>query len=262
MNNYIIFGMKKTKKELYNFIKDLMTEQEFEDKIQQRFKEFNKLLDLDTIAYLIVDESGRNQEAVKKIVDLKTDSEYTIIGTVTKIYETRNFKKKNGKKGKVVNLEIKDDTSICRLVLWNKDVERIKNKKITSGSRLKIINGYTKKGYSGLEINLGRWGLLEVLSSKDIDSKNLLHANEIEGTLVKKEATRVFFKDDGEVGFVTHINIKKDSLEKKIILWDSKVKEIQKYTIGDQLLFKDVTIKQNNGDEEIHANNNTIITGI
>lgn len=253
--------MYKTKKDLYKFVRDLMTKQEFEDEIKRRSKEFNRLLDEDTIAFLIVDELGKNLEAINKIVDLKPDSEYTIFGTVINVYESRIFKRKNGRNGKVVNMDIQDDTGICRLVLWDKDVERVNNKEIIKGSKIKIINGYTKQGYSGLEINLGRWGLLDIISTNQTDSTNLPFSNVIKGILVKKEPTRVFFKDNGDVGFVTNIKIKKDNEEKKIILWDTKVKEIQQYIIGDQLLLKDVTIRQNNGEEEIHANNNTIIKG-
>ncbi len=253
--------MHKTKNDLYKLIKDLITKQEFESKIKKNCEEFEGLLDEETIALFIVDELGRNEKVISKIADIKPNSEYTVIGKVKNVYDSRKFKRKNGKSGKVINLDISDETGSCRLVLWNKDVELVNNKDISEGSIVKIINGYTKDGYSGVEINLGRWGLLEVEPNEQISDKihPQLNSNEIKGKLVHKNPTKVFFKNNGEVGFVTTIKIKEENEEKQITLWDSRVKEVQKFAIGDNLSVENLTIKQNNGIKEIHANSNSKI---
>jgi replication factor A1 len=253
--------MHKTKNELYNLIRDIKSKEEFENDIKKRFEEFEKLLDEETIALLIVDELGRNKKVISKIADIKPNFEYTVVGQVKNVYESRKFKRKNGKPGKVINLDISDETGSCRLVLWNNDVEIVKNKDIVKGSIIKIINGYTKEGYSGVEINLGRWGLLELESSDQIQTifDTQANTNEISGELTHKNPTKVFFKDTGDVGFVTTIKINGENEEKNITLWDEKVKEIQKFKIGNKILIKDVTIKQNNGIKEIHANSNSEI---
>ncbi len=253
--------MHKTKNELYELIKDLKTKKEFEEEIKKRFQECEELFDEDTIALFIVDELGRNKQVIKKIADIQPDLDCTVVGKVTNIYESKNFKRKNGRTGKVSNLDISDDTGTCRLVLWNKDVEQVKNKDIVRGTIVKIINGYTKNGYSGLEINLGRWGLLEVEPNDQLAINKLqsVSSDDIEGILSHRESTRAFFKDNGEFGFVTTIKIKEKNEEKQIIVWDAKVKEIQKFKIGEQVLIKNITIKQNNGTEEIHVNDNSTI---
>ena len=140
--------MHKTKGELYELIKDLKTKREFEEEINDRFKKCDGLFDEDTIALFIVDELGKNKHTVSKIADLKPDSEYTVVGKIINIYDSKTFKRKNGTSGKVINLDISDDTGTCRLVLWNKDVDQVKNKDIKKGTTVKIINGYTKNGYS------------------------------------------------------------------------------------------------------------------
>ncbi len=253
--------MHKAKNDLYRLIKDIITKQEFENKIKKHCEEFDGLLDEETIALLIVDELGQNRKVISKIADLKPNSEYTVIGMVKNVYDSRKFKRKNGKSGKVINLDISDDTGSCRLVLWNNDVELVKNKDISEGSIVKIINGYTKDGYSGVEINLGRWGLLEVESNEQMTDKidSQLNSNEIKGKLIYRNPTKVFFKDNGDVGFVTTIKIEEENEEKQITLWDCKVKEIQKFAIGDKLSVENVTIRQNNGIKEIHANSNSKI---
>jgi replication factor A1 len=247
--------MHKTKTELIELIADLKTKKDFEKEIKKRYKNYDELIDQDTIALLIVDELGRNKQSITKIVDLAPDGDYTVAGKVLSISDSKTFKRKNGTPGKVINLEITDDTGTCRLVLWNGDIDHIKNKEIQLGTIVKIINGYTKLGYTGgMEINLGRWGLLEVeptdiLSQTEQQKRN---GDEISGILVHKEATKAFFKDDGEFGFVTTITIKEHNTKKEVKLWDHCVKEIQPYKIGDTLTLKNIIKKWENGKTEFH----------
>ena len=86
--------MHNSKEELYELIKDLITKKEFEKEINKRFIECDKLLNEETIALLIVDEFGRNAQVVAKISDLNPNSDYTIIGKITSIYDSKTFKRK------------------------------------------------------------------------------------------------------------------------------------------------------------------------
>ena len=254
--------MHKTKTELIELIADLTTKKDFEKEIKKRYKNYDELIDQDTIALLIVDELGRNKQSITKIIDLAPDGDYTVVGKVQSISDSKTFKRKNGTPGKVINLEISDDTGVCRLVLWNGDIEHIKNKEIQLGTTVKIINGYTKLGYTGgIEINLGRWGLLEVEPTDVTSQKELpkYDTDEITGVLVRKESTKAFFKNDGEFGFVTTITIKDHNTIKEITLWDQSVKDIQAYKIGETLTLKNITKKCGNGKTEFHINENSSI---
>jgi replication factor A1 len=245
--------MHKTKTELLESIADLKTKKDIEKEINTRYKKYDELIDKDTIAYLIVDELGRNTNSVTPISNLAVDGDYTVIGKVLSISDPKTFIRKNGNPGKVVNLEIADETATCRLVLWNGDIKSIKNKEIQPGTHLKIINGYTKQGYQGgLEINLGRWGLLEI-EPQESSSQEKQCVDHLTGTLVHKEATKAFFKDDGEFGFVTTITIQENNMKKDIILWDRNVKDIQTYRIGETITLKNVMTKWSNGKTEFHV---------
>lgn len=254
--------MHKTKAELHGLIADLKTKKDFEKEINTRYKTFGELLDKDTIAYLIVDELGRNKQSVTKIAHLTPDGDYTVVGKVLNISDSKSFKRKNGTPGKVINLDIADDTGACQLVLWNGDTGHIKNKEIRPGSIIKIINGYTKQGYrGGIEINLGRWGLLEIESQQNesYQEPQKPSTEEITGVLIHKELTKAFFKDDGEFGFVTTITIREQNMTKEIKLWDQCVKDIQSYKIGEHIILKNVTKKWDNGKTEFHVSEKSSI---
>lgn len=254
--------MHKTKNQLYETIKDLKTKKDFEEEINKKSKEYDDLLDEDTIALLIVDELGRNKQTMSKIVDLKPGTDCTVSGRVTDIGESRSFKRKNGSSGTVVNLEIIDDTGTCKLVLWDGDVKLVKDKTIQKDTNIKIINGYIKDGFNGLEVNVGRWGLLEIEPedmSKFNNESPLHDKKEIKGTLIETNPTHAFFKDNGEIGFVTNIKIKKEDTVKQLTLWDEKVKEIQSFKVGDIITIDNINIKNNNGKTEIHVNSKSTI---
>jgi len=250
--------MHKTKTELLELIADIKSKKEFEKEINRKYKIYDELIDKDTITFLIVDELGRNTQSITKIADLAPNGDYTVVGRVLSISDSKTFKRKNGSSGKVINLEITDETATCPLVLWNGDIDSIKNKEIQQGTWIKIINGYTKTGYTGgIEIHLGRWGLLEVEpidASQMHQRKNL--SDEITGVLILKEPTKAFFKDDGEFGFVTTITIKEHNIKKELILWDRNVKDIQTCHIGEMITLKNVTKKWTNGKTEFHVTQN------
>jgi len=251
--------MQNTKDHLYDLIKDLKTKQEFEKEIKTKSIEFDNLIDENVVALLIVDELGRNTQTISKISELKSSSESTIVGQIRNIQDTRKFNRKNGTKGKVVNLEIEDDSGFCGLVLWDKDVELVKTKKIKIGTKVKVINGYVKDGFKGLEINIGRWGLLEI-EPKDIQLKEKTYdEKKINGKIIEIIPTHAFFKDNGEFGFVTKIKLKAKDEIREITIWDDKVKEIQKFKKGDTIKIINYNIKQISNKTEIHLNGKAVI---
>jgi len=252
--------MQKSVDQLYNKIKDITSKEEFLKEIENKKLEFDNLLDEKLIALLIVDELGQNENSILKIKDIQPGYETSIIGKITNISEPKTFNRKNGSIGEVVNLEISDETSKCRLALWDKDVKLVKNNTLSIGTNVKVINGYVKQGFNGVEINIGRWGLIETIDENIPRIEN--HVDIIQGVIVEIQPSRAFFKDNGEFGFVTNIKIKTNEETKSLTLWDNKVKEIQKYKVGDKIKINNLTIKNNNGKDEIHLNGNGKINNL
>jgi replication factor A1 len=251
--------MHKTKDQLYELIKDLKTREEFDKEIKNIQKQYDSLLDDDTTALLIVDELGRNKHNILKLNEMESGSECTVFGEITNISTEKIFNRKNGSKGRVINLEIKDDTTKRNLALWDKDVDLVKKKQIKIGTKLKIVNGYVKDGFSGLELNVGRWGVIEIEPDDIPEFKNEIDDETLTGILKEIEPTRAFFRDTGEFGFVTNIKIQTGKKVEKITVWDEKVKEIQKLKPGDKIEITNYTTKENNDHKELYINNKTII---
>lgn len=240
--------------EFYEKVKDIKTREEFLEEINKIKRDCDDLLDDEAAALLLIDMLGRNKENVFKIKDLEPGMECTIFGEVVEIGEIREFDRKNTTNGRVINLKIRDETGSCRLVLWHKDVDLIKNKAIDLGSKVKIINGYVKEGFNGIEINVGRWGMIEILEDKDTKT--------IQGEVVEIEETRAFFREDGNFGFVKSIVLKDNEGRKSITAWDEKVKDLQKLRKGDLVKIENVNVKQRNGKVEYHLSSRSLISKV
>jgi len=64
----------------------------------------------------------------------------------------------SGGEGRVADCQIKDDSGQMKLTLWNEEIDRVK-----VGSKIRITNGYTKSFRGEVNLNVGRYGKLEVL---------------------------------------------------------------------------------------------------
>jgi replication factor A1 len=255
--------MQQSKDELYGEVQDLLSKAEFEEEIEKRKKEYNDLLDTDTIALLLVDEKGRNKKNQCSIEDLHPGLECTVSGTITNINDIRKFDRKNGSVGRVINLELTDPTGSCGLVLWDKDVELVENSTIKIGSSVKVVNSYIKNGMTGAEINLGRWGMIEI-DPEDITvqkpyEEKIENINSIRGKIKSIESTRSFIKDNGDFGFVANFIIQNEKGEFEITVWDEKVREIQKFKKGENIEINQIDIRNKNGAKSIHVNGKGII---
>ena len=138
----------------YSLISDLMSRNRFQREIESRRKKYGNLLDDEAIAYLIVDELGRNPGNRMNIADLYDGINATVEATVKKVGEVEMVKSH-----RILRVEIEDSSGKCTLVMWNDEIEKAMEN-MREGEKIKIINGYVRENKYGLQISLGRWGIL------------------------------------------------------------------------------------------------------
>ncbi len=144
----------------YSLVSNLITKENFINEIKKRREKYGNLLTDEAIAYLIVDELDRNPGNKMKIGDLYDGIHATVEAEISKINPVEDVEGKN-KKHKILKVLIKDETGKCQLVLWNEEIDRLAEK-LQEGKKVKIINGYVRENIYGLQISLGKWGLLIV----------------------------------------------------------------------------------------------------
>lgn len=257
--------MVQSKQDLYELISDQLSLEAFEEQIHSRYVANGELLDEETIALLIVDELGKNTHNTLALKDLSPGLECSVIATVSAVEPLRTFQRKNGSNGCFIRLTIADETGCGLLILWNEDTKLITSNVITVGSQVKIVNGYTKKGYGGVEIHVGQWSVIEKLPDSHQRENDIPYAPPasseltISGKIDTIEPTRVFLKDDGTYGFVTTLFLKTTAGMKQLTVWGDQVKQLQDFKLGDHISVSHVDTRVKDGIMEYHINENTTI---
>jgi hypothetical protein len=144
-------------KDLYALVEDLITYDKFLKEIDKRREKYGGLLNDVAIAYIIIDEYGRNLGNAYKIKFLMDGINATVTGEVVEIFEKEKIQSKN-QVLIIKKIKIKDETGTCFVTFWNDDISKLENIKI--GNKIKIVNGFVKENGYGLTLSLGKWGIL------------------------------------------------------------------------------------------------------
>jgi len=163
--------------------------------IEEKQEELSGLVSEEGAAYIVARENGINllkeskrQLKVKNLLSGLKSVE--LVARIVNISELREFEK-NGKKGKVVNLTIGDETGIARLSLWNEETDIVTKGKLHEDDTVRITNGFVLTDNRGnIEVRVGR-GKIEKIQ-ENIEVVAVPKSNELQKFTV---ATRKHIKD-------------------------------------------------------------------
>jgi len=139
-------------------VKDLMTKEEFGSKVEMKSEEWGGLLDERTASMLVLDEMGRLDVPFNKIKDFQDAQEVSVRARVVSISPVRDFVRKTGEAGRVVNVQLDDGSGRCTLVLWDDDVRLVEQNYVRMGRMVRALDCYVRKSNFGLEISRGKFG--------------------------------------------------------------------------------------------------------
>ena len=217
-------------------------------------------------------ETFNGEITIKNLVSGLND--VTITGRVTAIYPVQTFSRNDGTQGKVARLILADETGDLKLVLWDDKTSLAETGEIKQGQILKVLHAYVRESFNGkLELHLGRKGELET-SPKNIDESRYPYTSEpiekigalkpeqrkanVTGWVTRVSQTSEFTRKDGTGGKVRRLQLKDETGETTVVLWNDKVDEFAAVNEGDKLTVVGARIKtQFDGRIEIHVENTT-----
>lgn len=144
----------------YERVKDLLSEEEFDARVEHTLESWGGLIDPAVAARLVLDALGRLEPTFDAIGDLEDGREVTLRATVERVFPSREFLRSDGSRGRVANVGIRDDTGRCLLVLWDADVDLIDRQRLRPGVTLRAVDCYVRRTNFGLEVSRGRYGTL------------------------------------------------------------------------------------------------------
>ncbi len=93
------------------------------------------------------------------ISDLRPSRVATIEATVSELQPAREIETRGGRKTRVRNGRLKDQTGEIALILWGTKVDLVER-----GDRVRVIEGWVKDYQGRPQLSLGRTGKLEKLA--------------------------------------------------------------------------------------------------
>ncbi len=146
----------------YDKVKDRMTREAFDREVDATVGEWGGLLDRDVAAMVVVERHGVSVAQFQAIKDLEEGGEANLRATVVALSPVRTFTRQDGTGGRVVNLDLRDESGFCRMPLWDEDVSRVEKGQIAVGKTVRAIDCYVKRTNFGLEVSRGKFGALIV----------------------------------------------------------------------------------------------------
>ena len=183
----------------YALVDDLITQEEFERRVEDKIGECGDLLDEPTAAMLVVGALGRQHVKVRELSG--KSSLFCFFAKVIDKTEPKEFTRNDGEKGWVATLLVGDETGTTRVVLWDEKAGAALE--LTPGEVLEIIGRHPgkntreiyalalRKATSEITCNVTAGGNGSGLSTEPVD---------LDALLIGADTPRAFTRRDGTTG--------------------------------------------------------------
>jgi replication factor A1 len=239
--------------------------EEFEAAVEDKVEQMGGLADEETAAMLIAHEL--RDEEVNSIADIEPGmDDVKFIAKVTSIGELRTFERDDADdeeaEGKVVNLDVADETGTVRVSFWDRMAEDAVES-LEVGEVLRIA-GRPKEGFNGLEVSANKAEPdpdaevdVQVLDTYRVEDLTLGASDvNLTGKLLDvDDGYRTFSRDDESDGKVANLAIGDPTGRIRVTLWDEKAELVEELSAGTSVEIVDGYVRERDGDLELHVGN-------
>ena len=191
-----------------------------------------------------------------------------ILGVVQSVYPPSEFRRRNGTYGKVMRLELRDDTGQIIAVLWNEKVDELRD--VKKGDHMQIMNARIKERLDGgLELHVENATHIETLTETPPDYELTLALPaqfvkvkelgpgmrdvNILARVVHVGEVREFKRSSSEVGHVSTLVIKDETESVRLNLWEDKATLSEQIRAGDVVLAKGAYTRERLGKIDLNV---------
>lgn len=221
---------KKLKKKVAEALS--ISEEELDEMIKEKIKEFGGILLKDAALMMIAKEHGIDIDkkeveefSIKDIEEGQINVEIT--GIVTDVSDVKTFKRKDGTEGKYRRIVIADKTGTIGMTLWDDLAEM----DIKIGDILKIKRARARKWSDRLELSSTSETKIEKLENYEGELPKIKEVYDIgelspgmtatfEGEVISSLPIKEFKKADGSLGRLKSFIVKDETGSIRVTLWD------------------------------------------
>jgi replication factor A1 len=234
--------------------------EEFREAVESKVEQMGGLADEETAAMLIAHEVDDGE--VNGVADIEPEmDEVKFLAKVTSVGDVRTFERDDDEQpeGRVVNVEVADETGSVRVSLWDEQAEAASDE-LEVGQVLRI-KGRPKDGYNGVEVSVDQ---MEVDDDEEIDvqvqdeyavedlSLGISDVNLV-GEVLSTEAVRTFDRDDGSEGKVSNLVLGDETGRVRVTLWDDQAETALDLDPGEVVEVVDGYVRERDGSLELHV---------
>ena len=183
----------------YALVDDLISQEEFERRVEEKIEECGDLLDEPTAAMLVVGALGRQHVKVRELSG--KSSLFSFFAKVIDKTEPKEFVRKDGEKGWVATLLVGDETGTTRIVLWDEKAGAVLE--IALGDVLEVIGRHAGKSTREIYALALRKATCEIncTATAGGDGSGLsTEPVDLDVLLIGADAPRTFSRRDGTTG--------------------------------------------------------------
>jgi replication factor A1 len=242
--------------EIYKRLSHVVSKQDFLQRIQDKVEGMGGLCDEPMAAMLVANELGFSDVGrdCVKIENITSESgQVNFIARIISVFDVKEFTRNDGTVGRVGNVIVGDESGKIRLTLWDNMADMIKAGKIKVGQTYQI-SGYSKQGYSGMEVNIGNNGVLAECdeeinvaanNQKIKDIKDGMGNLNLTGKVLEISEVRIFQRKDGNSGKVGNLLIGDSTGKIRVTLWDEKTEFLDEIEYGDTVELLNAYAREN-----------------
>jgi len=233
--------------------------EEFREAVEAKVEQMGGLADEETAAQLIVHDLQDGE--VGTIADIEAGMEEArFVGKVVSVGDLRTFERDEAdEEGRVLNLELADETGRVRVALWDEDAAAAEEE-LEPGMVLQVA-GRPKDGYNGLEVSADR---VEGDEETDIDV-DLSEGSTVEslslggsdvnlrGVVLDTGPVRTFDRDDGSEGRVSNLTLGDETGRVRVTMWDERADRAEELDPGAAVEVVDGYVREREGSLELHV---------
>ena len=198
----------------------------------------------------------RIADFIDKIGQVTSDrKKANVLGQVTQVFPVSEFTRKDGTRGKVKRVRLKDETGDTTIVIWNERVDELNT--MNDGDQLRIINARVKTGLdSRVELHVGNSTQIQKISSqttspraeeevhKIADLKTEGGPFTIEATVTSTPAIKEVTTSRGENVQLATFDLADKTGKIGITLWQKQAELARDVPVGAQIKIKNIYVKK------------------
>jgi len=189
---------------------------------------------------------------VKKIAEIRKKTRASILGIVQQIYSVSTFERSNGSQGKVMRLQLSDETGQITAVFWNEKVDELGD--IKRGDYLQILNSRVKEGLNKqLELHVEKSTQIEtshtVKKVKIADIKEERGFIIVEGVVATTPKTTQVTTTRNEKVTVTSFDLEDNTGKIKVSVWRKLTEVAKNIGMGTKIRINNAYVKKGFADQ-------------